>query len=155
MATHDTFYITVRGIIFNDGKLFCQKLKHDKPGRQITQVNDFWATPGGHLDAGESLEEGLLREMIEETGIKPEIGPLLFTQQFRINDEKYIEFFYHITNATDYETIDLAATSHGELEVAEYGFIDPAEYSILPEFITAEAIQAAITNGTVTNHSYL
>lgn len=113
------------------------------------------ATPGGHLEAGESLTDGLRREMIEETGVEPTIGPLLFTQQFRKNDDAYIEFFYHITNATDYETIDLAATSHGELEVAEYGFINPDEYTILPEFLTAESIETAITHGRVNNFSYL
>jgi 8-oxo-dGTP pyrophosphatase MutT (NUDIX family) len=28
-----------------------------------------WVLPGGHLDAGESLEEGAAREIFEETGI--------------------------------------------------------------------------------------
>lgn len=155
MATHDTFYITVRGIIFNDGKLFCQKLRHNKAGQKITQVNDFWATPGGHLEVGESLTDGLRREMVEETGVEPIIGPLLFTQQFRNNDDAYIEFFYHITNSADYETLDLASTSHGALEVVECGFIHPAEDTILPKFLTTEIIESAIANGTATNYSYL
>jgi 8-oxo-dGTP diphosphatase len=155
MNPHDTFFITVRGIIFKDGKLFCQKLKHEKPGK-ITQINDFWATPGGHLDAGESLEVGLRREMVEETGVTPKIGPLLFTQQYRAdNGGFYVEFFYHIINADDYETIDLATTTHGEFEVAEYGFINPDASNILPKFLTCKNIEAAIKNGTVTNYSYL
>jgi len=28
-----------------------------------------WVLPGGHIDAGESLEEGVIRELREETGI--------------------------------------------------------------------------------------
>jgi len=28
-----------------------------------------WVAPGGHLDLGESLEEGVIREINEETGI--------------------------------------------------------------------------------------
>lgn len=154
MNPHDTFFITVRGIIFKDGKLFCQKLKHEKPGK-ITQINDFWATPGGHLDAGESFEAGLHREMIEETGVVPQIGALLFTQQYIDGGKNYVEFFYHIINADDYETIDLSNTSHGELEIADYGFIDPKTTHILPKFLTEVDIAAAIQNGRPQNFSYL
>ena len=28
-----------------------------------------WVMPGGHIDLGESLEEGVIREILEETGI--------------------------------------------------------------------------------------
>lgn len=155
MNPHDTFFITVRGIIFKDGKLFCQKLKHYKPGQNPSLVNDYWCIPGGHLDHGESLETGLQREMIEETGVIPQIGQLLFTQQYTADDGDYVEFFYHITNTDGYETIDLASTSHGEKEIAEYGFINPDASNILPKFLTCKNIEAAIKNGTVTNYSHL
>ena len=149
MNPHDTFFITVRGIIFKDGKIFCQKLNSNKG------VLDFWATPGGHLDSGESLEAGLHREMIEETGVTPQIGALLFTQQYKDGDADYVEFFYHITNADDYETIDLASTTHGELEVADYGFVDPKTSKILPKFLSEIDLAAATQSGKPQNFSYL
>ena len=31
-----------------------------------------WVMPGGHVDLGESLEEAVIREIYEETGIKIE-----------------------------------------------------------------------------------
>ena len=154
MNPHDTFFITVRGIIFKDGKLFCQKLKHDKPGK-ATEVNGFWATPGGHLDSGESLADGLKRELVEETGVEPQVGALLFTQQYIDDGKNYVEFFYRITNANDYETIDLASTSHGELEIADYGFIDPKISYILPKFLSEIDIAAAIQSGQTQNFSYV
>ena len=54
---------------------------------------------------GEGLLDGLRREMIEETGVKPEIGKLLFIQQFAESGEQsahgpneQLEFFFLITN---------------------------------------------------------
>lgn len=131
--------VNVRGIIVNDkGELFCQRLTaRDRDGR------DFWCTPGGGLDMGESLLDGLRREMIEETGVAPEIGRLLFVQQFAEKGDQsahgpseQLEFFFHITNWQDYQQIDLSATTHGELEVAACGFVDPKSTVILPSFLT-------------------
>ncbi len=118
--------ISVRGVIYKNGKIYAQKLKN-KDG-----IRNYWSTPGGGLDDGEDLLSGLHREMIEETGIAPQIGRLMFVQQFNIRGKEQLEFFFHITNADDYEDIDLTSTSHGLIEVAEHGFIDPNNEIILP-----------------------
>ncbi len=120
--------VTVRGIIIKDGKLFAQRLKN-KDG----STRDYWCTPGGGLDDGESLHDGLTREMIEETGITPVIGKLLFVQQYADEKREYLEFFFEITNADDYEQIDLDSTSHGATEIADFGFINVMTERILPE----------------------
>ena len=142
--------ITTRGIIYKNGKIFAQKLKRGEG------TTDYWCTPGGGLDPSESLHDGLVREMIEETGIAPEIGKLLYVQQYREeNGREYLEFFYHVTNVDDYETIDLASTTHGEIEVAEYGFIDPAQENILPKFLQTADIAKDIEAGQMQEFSYL
>jgi 8-oxo-dGTP diphosphatase len=127
----NTRRVAVRGIIFKDGKLLCQKLTAYRRNNR-----DFWCTPGGGLDMGELLEDGLRREMIEETGIEPKIGRLLFMQQFTEDGEKeQMEFFFLIENPEDYETIDLTTTTHGEEEVEQVEFIDPTEQVVLPDFL--------------------
>jgi len=118
--------VNVRGIIYKDGKIFAQKLKN-KDGE-----NNFWSTPGGGLDDGEDLLSGLRREMIEETGIEPQIGRLIFIQQFNDGEKERLEFFFHIENADDYMKIDLENTSHGLIEVSKYGFVNPKEKILLP-----------------------
>lgn len=132
--------ICVRGIIFKNGKLFAQRLKNKKTGN----VNAFWSTPGGGLDPGENLETGLHREMIEETGIAPTIGRLLFIQQFMDDNVEQLEFFFHIENPDDYEAVDITNTSHGELEIAHFDFISPTE-NLLPHPLQTIDIESYIS----------
>jgi 8-oxo-dGTP diphosphatase len=127
----NTRRVAVRGIIFKDGKLLCQKLTAYRRNDR-----DFWCTPGGGLDLGEQLEAGLRREMIEETGIDPKIGRLLFVQQFSEDGEKeQMEFFFLIENPDDYETIDLTSTTHGVEEIEHVEFIDAKSETVLPAFL--------------------
>ena len=76
--------------------------------------------------------------MIEETGIKPTVGRLLYIQQFKHKDWEHLEFFFDITNSDDYAHVNLDATTHGALEIAEIGFIDPKTEHILPTFLTTQ-----------------
>lgn len=132
--------INVRGIIFKDGKLLAQQLTPGSDGK----VRDYWCTPGGGINDGESLHDGLHREMIEETGIAPKIGKLLFIQQFHDGEKEQLEFFFHIENPKDYEAIDLATTSHGLAEITRVDFIDPTTTNILPAFLRTLDVQSYI-----------
>jgi len=129
--------ISVRAIILHEGKLLC--VKHKKYENNILQATE-WCLPGGGLDDEEDLRAGIEREMVEETGIKPSIGELLYIQQFTLADKDFLEFFFHVTNAVDYLNVDLASSTHGALEIAEIAFIDPKTTKILPKFLTTEPL---------------
>jgi 8-oxo-dGTP diphosphatase len=61
----------VGGIIFNTrGEVLLVKRKHEPLALQ-------WSVPGGGLDSGETLESGTAREVLEETGLVVEVGPLV------------------------------------------------------------------------------
>ncbi len=136
--------VCVRGLIYKNGKLFGQKLHNSK--------GDWWCTPGGGIDPMESLHDALTREIIEETGVRPVIGRLVLIQQFATKghtshgEDEQLEFFFLIENADDYETINLEATSHGVQEIAEFGFVDPAEKNMLPEILQTPEILDALAN---------
>lgn len=84
--------------------------------------------------------------MVEETGIKPVVGNLLYVQQFTHGEKDYLEFFFHITNSEDYLHIDLSKTTHAMEEIEEIGFVDPAASHILPAFLKTEAITEHATS---------
>jgi 8-oxo-dGTP pyrophosphatase MutT (NUDIX family) len=47
--------------------------------RQRRAYGTFWEMPAGYHEPGESLEEAAAREVLEETGIEIEVGPLVCT----------------------------------------------------------------------------
>lgn len=131
--------VSVRAIILDDNRLLC--VKHNLYESNAKQLHgDYWCLPGGAVDDGEGLHAALEREMMEELGVKPDIGPLLYIQQFGNAEKEYLEFFYHVRNGKDYKNIDLASTSHGSAEIAALDFIDPKAVTLLPEFLKTETI---------------
>lgn len=134
--------IKVRGIAILGGKLLCVQLT---PYNNLTAEREtFWCLPGGTLDDGEGLEAALKREMVEELGVKPKIGRLLYVQQFDHKGVDYLEFFFLIENPEDYQNIDLSKTEYGEKEIRTVDFIDPKTAHVLPEFLSTEDLPAFI-----------
>ncbi len=68
-----------------------------------------WATPGGHLELGESIEECARREVLEETGlVLSSLKQLAFTNDIFENENKhYVTLFI------------LASSEQGEAEIKE------------------------------------
>jgi ADP-ribose pyrophosphatase YjhB (NUDIX family) len=140
--------IAVRAIIADGDKLLLVKLKSDN------KPMDFYCTIGGGLDEGEDLLSGLRREIIEETGIEPEIGKLLCIQQYADSKDN-LEFFFHVTNADDFKDINLTKTSHGSQEIYEIGFMNPKECKILPSFLSEHSLEELLTSEQVVLLNYL
>jgi len=45
--------------------------------RRYEPLAGRWSLPGGALELGETLESGVRREMLEETGLEVEVGPVI------------------------------------------------------------------------------
>ena len=121
------FNVTARGLIIHEGKLLICKLhSHDS----------FYCLPGGKLDISETIEQTMIREMVEESGITPVVGNLLFINQLINKTHHRIEFFYHIKNAQDYLEADLNTATHAN-EIAEWKLADIRndEYDLRPSFL--------------------
>lgn len=62
--------VGVGGVIVHDDRVVLIKRKYEPlAGR--------WSLPGGTLELGESLEAGVAREIVEETGLDVEVGPVV------------------------------------------------------------------------------
>ncbi len=142
--------IAVRAIIVKDGKLLAMT---PKPYHEHVTVG-IWFTVGGSLEDLEALLPALEREVIEETGVKPDIGNLLYVHQFISAAKEHLEFFFHVTNGGDYTTIDLSKTTHGETEIKEVKFIEAAKEDLYPAFLRGENF-ADLENKPVKFFSYL
>ncbi len=76
----------------------------------------FWMAPGGHLDPGEDINEAVLREVWEETGLQVQlVGPTGWTQQnLDINKDLVPPVFVNrhaITDTHDHSSFIFVATS--------------------------------------------
>ena len=125
MENEKKIIIKLRAIILNEGKLLAVRHPHD---------TSFAALPGGHLEWGEDIKECLSREIVEELGVKPEIGRLFYINNYTQSDGKqYIEFFFEVKNGKDYLNTKNLTPSHTH-EIAEIIWVSPTDsIKILPE----------------------
>lgn len=82
--------VRVCGICFENGKVLL--VNH----QAINDYGDFWGPPGGGMDFGESAEETLKREFLEETGIQVEISRFLFVHEYLSPPLHAIELIFQV-----------------------------------------------------------
>jgi ADP-ribose pyrophosphatase YjhB (NUDIX family) len=62
--------VGVAAVVLRDGQVLLVQ-RGREPGR------GSWGLPGGMLELGETLAEGVRREVLEECGVEIEVGPLV------------------------------------------------------------------------------
>lgn len=68
LTENTLFQIRVTGVLIEDDKILLVKQK-------LSSRN--WSLPGGRLERKELLEEGITRELKEETGIETKISEII------------------------------------------------------------------------------
>ena len=70
MNLDNLFTIRVTGILIENNEILLVKQK-------LNDKRD-WSLPGGKLERGETIQQGIIREMKEETGLDTEVDSLLY-----------------------------------------------------------------------------
>lgn len=63
--------VAVRAIVTHEGKLLL-----------VTDGADYWYSPGGRLEPGETLPECVAREVCEETGLTVSVGDIVAVSEY-------------------------------------------------------------------------
>ncbi len=122
MTQEKTTIVRLRAVIIYEGKLLV--VKHTGVSGNAT------ALPGGKLEFGEDLQKGMERELVEELGVAPVLGRLLYVNNWVHDDEQNIEFFFEVTNGREYFETEVLKGTHS-FEISEVLWISPQEENTL------------------------
>jgi ADP-ribose pyrophosphatase YjhB (NUDIX family) len=114
----DRPHVGVGGVVVDAGTVLIVKRKYEPLAGQ-------WSIPGGGVELGETLDACVAREILEETGLEIEVGPVIEVLDRIMRDEDGSVRYHFVL--VDY----LCWPTGGELragsDVAEVRFVDPSE----------------------------
>jgi ADP-ribose pyrophosphatase YjhB (NUDIX family) len=109
-------------VYWNDMVIFCRRAHPPATGR--------WALPGGFVEKGETLEEAVIREVHEETGIllDPQSVALFRVTSLPHMNEVYVEFRSELTASPVFEpgpeALEVAIFKQANVPRDQFAFVE-------------------------------
>jgi 8-oxo-dGTP diphosphatase len=131
--------VGVGAVILIDGKIVLVKRRHEPLAGQ-------WSLPGGTLELGETLEAGVAREMLEETGLVVDVGPVIEVFDRILLDERR-KVRYHFV-LVDFLCRPIAGTLKSDSDAVDVALARPSDlgsYHLAPKAhdVIARALELA------------
>jgi ADP-ribose pyrophosphatase YjhB (NUDIX family) len=110
--------VGVGAVIEQDGRVVLIRRRYEPLAGQ-------WSLPGGTLELGETLETGTAREMLEETGLDVEVGPVIEVfDRIMFDDENKVRYHFVLV---DYLCWPIAGELRAGSDVDDAVFATPDE----------------------------
>jgi mutator protein MutT len=110
--------------------------------RRFAPLAGEWSLPGGAVDVGETLQECVVREIREETGLEVEVGAVIEVFDRIMHDvEGRVQYHYVLV---DYVCRPVGGTPAAASDVADVAWADPGA---LAGFSLTEKATAVIGRG--------
>ncbi len=123
--------VRVTGILIETDSILL--VKEEIPG----QPHREWSLPGGKLETGESMRDGLIREMKEETGLDINVGDLLYVCE-RISQDihaVHVTFLVRRTGGMLVKGRERPPSENNSKPIKLVPISDLGEYGFPPEFM--------------------
>jgi 8-oxo-dGTP diphosphatase len=116
--------VRVCGLLFQENSLLL--IKHNMGDYNL------WAPPGGGVEFGESIEDTLIREFKEETGLAIQVKTFLFLHEHIAPPLHAVELFYHVVS-TNFNIIPGNDPELGNQSILDqFKFIDAEKLEEIP-----------------------
>jgi ADP-ribose pyrophosphatase YjhB (NUDIX family) len=119
--------VGVGAVVVVDGRIVLVKRRYEPLAGQ-------WSLPGGTLEVGETLEAGVAREVLEETGLAVEVGPVVEVfDRILLDEERRVRYHFVLV---DYLCRPVGGQLRAGSDVADVALVHPEEadaYGVTPK----------------------
>ena len=127
--------VGVGAVIVDAGKVVLIRRRYEPLAGQ-------WSLPGGTLEVGETLECGAAREVLEETGLQVEVGPIVEVfDRIMLDEERRVQYHFVLV---DYLCRPVGGTLQAGSDVDAAVLVAPTS---LGDYDLTEKASAVIARG--------
>jgi len=125
--------VRVCGIILSESRVLMVHMQSP------TREEPIWTPPGGGLEYGETLRDGVVREVLEETGLMVDPKYIMYTSEFIKAPYHAVEYYWYceatggrleLGNDPEFSAEDQFLRSVDYLDLGSL-----AEHAVFPEYL--------------------